>query len=57
MDFKGFRCCHCGSVLPAELREDNRKMLRVWCIRCGRWTYINSLKVVKDIRDLKKPKA
>ena len=57
MEFKGFRCCHCGSVLPAELREDNRKMLRVWCIRCGRWTYISGLKVVQDIRDLKKPKA
>lgn len=49
MGFYSFKCKHCGRTLPAELRDNNLKMVRIWCFHCNRWTYINGLKVVKDM--------
>ena len=50
MGFYGFRCRRCGKPLPAELKDNNYRMVRIWCFNCKRWTYINGLKVVEDMR-------
>lgn len=48
MGFYSFKCKYCGEILPVELKDDNKKMVKAWCYKCGRWTYINNLEVVKD---------
>lgn len=46
MKFLEFSCRYCGCKLPAELRKDNAGMVRIWCSRCNRYTYIFKRNVV-----------
>lgn len=46
MRFIEFKCRYCGRKLPAEVREDTGGMVRIWCEKCQRYTYILNRKVV-----------